>query len=171
MKDAEMAKASAGSPAVPLDNGQVEAVVRAANIFLRVAAQSVAEVEDEVTTPQLRVLVLIANRGPQNPGAVAVELGVHPSNATRTCDRLVHSGLIERGEDSQDRRLSRLVLSPKGAQLVEHVMAHRRAAIAAVMEHLSPEMRTSLVAAMDAFAKASGESETEDGRFTLTLHR
>ncbi|MET3809636.1 MarR family transcriptional regulator [Arthrobacter sp. UYEF3] len=166
-----MAKQPAGTPAVPLDVAQVDAVVRAANIFLRVAAQSVAEVEDIVTTPQLRVLVLIATRGPQNLGAVAVELGVHPSNATRTCDRLVHAGLIERGEDSQDRRLSRLVLSAEGRQLVEQVMSHRRGAVAAVMEHLTAEMRTSLVAAMDAFAQASGETETEDGRFALTLHR
>lgn len=155
---------------MPLDSAQVDAVVRAANVFLRVAAQSVAEVEDVVTTPQLRVLVLIANRGPQNLGAVAVELGVHPSNATRTCDRLVHAGLIERGEDTQDRRLSRLVLSARGRELVEQVISHRREAVAAVMAHLSADMRASLVAAMDAFGQASGETETDDGRFALRLH-
>lgn len=169
--NSEDAEHAAGARKVPLDGSEVDAVVRAANIFLRVAAQSVAEVEDVVTTPQLRVLVLIANRGPQNPGAVAVELGVHPSNATRTCDRLVQAGLIERGEDPQDRRLSKLVLTAKGMQLVEQVMSHRREAIAAVLEHLPAQTRKSLTEAMNAFAKASEETETEDGRFALALHR
>lgn len=168
--DFENAREPAGAPRSAVDSRQVDAVVRAANVFLRVAARSVAEVEDLVTTPQLRVLVLIANRGPQNLGAVAVELGVHPSNATRTCDRLVQAGLIERGEDAQDRRLSRLVLSAKGRRLVDQVMSHRREAVAAVLEHLPAETRSSLSAAMDAFASASGEAETEDGRFTLGLH-
>ncbi|MDQ6740301.1 MAG: hypothetical protein M3021_08025, partial [Actinomycetota bacterium] len=49
----------------PVDAGQVEAVMRAASVLLAVVAQSVAEVEDVVTTPQLRVLVLIATHGPQ----------------------------------------------------------------------------------------------------------
>ncbi|GAP55516.1 transcriptional regulator, MarR family protein, partial [Arthrobacter sp. Hiyo6] len=64
-------------------DAQVDAVLRAANVLLRVVAQSVVEVEDVVTSPQLRVRVLIATRGPQNPGAVATHLGVHPSNSTR----------------------------------------------------------------------------------------
>lgn len=168
--NSEGAEQTAGARTA-LGGSEVDAVVRAANVLLRVAARSVAEVEDVVTTPQLRVLVLIANRGPQNLGAVAVELRVHPSNATRTCDRLVQAGLIERGEDPQDRRLSRLVLTAKGTQLVEQVMSHRREAIAAVLEHLTPQTRESLTEAMDAFAQASGEAETDDGRFALTLHR
>ncbi|WP_354263237.1 MarR family transcriptional regulator [Arthrobacter sp. OAP107] len=48
-----------------------------------------------MNTPQLRVLVLIHTRGPQNPGGVAAELGVHASNATRVCDRLVAAELLE----------------------------------------------------------------------------
>ena len=170
MADSEESEQHPEEQGRAVDVRQVDAIVRAANVFLRVAAQSVAEVEDVVTTPQLRVLVLIANRGPQNLGAVAVELGVHPSNATRTCDRLVHAELIERGEDPQDRRLSRLVLTAKGRQLVDHVMSHRREAIAAVLEHLPAGTRSSLSAAMEAFAQASGEAETEDGRFALDLH-
>ncbi|MGO4276974.1 hypothetical protein AB4Z22_45290, partial [Paenibacillus sp. TAF58] len=56
-----------------------DAALSAANVMMRVAARSVSEVEDQVTTPQLRVLMMIAASGPQNLGAVAAELGVHPS--------------------------------------------------------------------------------------------
>jgi len=139
----------------------------AANVLLRVAARSVAEVEDVVTSPQLRVLVLIHSRGAQNLGGVAAELGVHPSNATRTCDRLVAAGLVARREDPADRRYVRLELTAKGEDLVGTVLEHRRQAIADVIAHVPAGRRPALAAAMEAFAAAAGGQGTADGRFTL----
>lgn len=152
-------------------DAEVDAVLRAANVLLRVAAQSVIEVEDVVTSPQLRVLVLIATRGPQNPGAVATELKVHPSNATRICDRLVTSGLIARRDDPGDRRYRALSLTPEGASLVNTVLEHRRTAVAAVMARMPEELRAVAALGMNAFAAADGGGGTADGRFTLDLHQ
>ncbi|WP_052206919.1 MarR family winged helix-turn-helix transcriptional regulator [Sinomonas humi] len=146
---------------------QVDAVLRAADVLLRVAAKSVMEVEDVVTSPQLRVLVLIALRGPQNLGAVARELGVHASNATRTCERLVLAGLVSRREDPADRRFLQLDLTPEGRNLVETVIEHRRRAIAEVLQRVPPDARESVATAMAAFADADGGQGTQDGRFTL----
>lgn len=150
---------------------QVDAILRAADVLLRVAAKSVAEVEDVVTTPQLRVLVLIAFQGPQNLGAVARELGVHASNATRTCERLVVAGLLSRREDPLDRRFLQLDLTPEGRDLVTSVFEHRRRAIAEVIERIPAASRESMASAMAAFAEAAGGHGTEDGRFTLGLGR
>jgi len=47
---------------------------------------------------------MIASRGPLNLRSVADGLGVHPSNTTRTCDRLVATGLLTRRDDPADRR-------------------------------------------------------------------
>lgn len=152
-------------------DAHVDAVLRAANVLLRVVAQSVIEVEDVVTTPQLRVLVLIATRGPQNPGAIATELGVHPSNATRICDRLVNAGLIARRDDPGDRRYRALSLTPEGASLVNTVLEHRRTAVAAVMGRLPKELRDIAAQGMNAFAEADGGDGSEDGRFTIDLQR
>jgi len=146
---------------------EVEAVMRAADTLLRVVARSVAEVEDVVNTPQLRVLVLIHTRGPQNLGAVAAELGVHASNATRICDRLVAGNLLERREDPADRRYVRLELTAKGEDLVNSVLEHRRQAIAEVISRMPSGRRPALAAALEAFAAAAGVQGTTDGRFTL----
>jgi len=70
-------------------NDDVEAVMAAARVLVAVSAQSVTAVEDIVTLPQLRVLVMVASRTAPNLNAVANGMGVHPSNATRTVDRLV----------------------------------------------------------------------------------
>jgi DNA-binding MarR family transcriptional regulator len=146
---------------------EVKAVMAAADVLLRVVAGSVAEVEDVVNTPQLRVLVLIHARGPQNLGGVAGELGVHASNATRICDRLVAAGLLERHEDPADRRFIRLELSGKGNDLVNAVLEHRRQAIAEVISRMPAGRRPALAAALEAFAAAAGGQGTSDGRFTL----
>ena len=114
---------------------QIDAVMRATRVLVSVVARSLAEVEDVVTLPQFRVLVMIASDGPQNLGSVAAALGVHPSNATRLCERLVVAGLVDRGDDPQDRRFLRLVLTDEGHRLVERVMQHRRTAIEGVMAH------------------------------------
>ena len=57
------------------DDEPVEAALRAADVLMRVAARSVMEVDHIVTSPQLRILVRIATRGPQSPGDIATELG------------------------------------------------------------------------------------------------
>jgi DNA-binding MarR family transcriptional regulator len=163
----DMSTPSAPVESAGTSNREVDAVMSAANVLLRVAARSVAEVEDIVTTPQLRILVLIHSRGPQNLSGVAAELGVHASNATRTCDRLVAAGLLERRDDPADRRYVRLELTGKGRDLVSTVLGHRRQAIAEVISRMPAGRRPALAAAMEAFAAAAGGGGTADGRFTL----
>lgn len=147
----------------------VDAALQAADVMMRVAARSVSEVEDIVTSPQLRVLVMIATRGPQTLGGVAAELGVHASNATRTCEKLVRLGLVERTEDPDDRRFVRVGLTAEGSSLVQRVIGHRRSALADVLAVMEPAERAAAVASFRAFASAAGDLPSADGRFTLLL--
>lgn len=138
-----------------------EAVMSAARVLVAVSAQSVAAVEDVVTLPQLRVLVMVASRTAPNLGAVANGLDVHPSNATRTVERLVSAGLLDRRDDPTDRRNLVLELTAKGRELVDQVMGQRRVAIAAILERMPPGRRRSLVPVMRAFAEAGGETSDD----------
>ena len=137
---------------------QVDAIMLAAQALAGVTAQSVAEVEELVTLPQLRVLVLIASRGALNLNALAQAMGIHPSNATRACDRLVAAGLLRRRESSVDRRNLVLGLTDDGQQLVDAMVQRRRRAIAGVLEQVSPTRRRGLAAAMRTFGLAAGEA-------------
>lgn len=150
MSEGETAKADDG-----LDG--VEAVMAATRVLVAVSAQSVAAVDDVVTLPQLRVLVMVASRGGLNLGAVAAGLGVHPSNATRAVERLVVAGLLHRRDDPNDRRNLVLELSADGRALVERVMDDRRAAIAEILQEMPPARRRALVPVLRAFAAAAGE--------------
>lgn len=150
------------------NSDEVDAILTSANALMGVAARSVIEVEDTVTTPQLRVLVFLASEGTQNLGAIAEELRVHPSNATRTCDKLLKAGLITRTEDPVDRRFVQLDLAPQGHQLVNGVLASRRAALAAIVDNIPSGSRRAVADSFALFAEAAGATHP-DGRFVLQL--
>ena len=135
---------------------QIEAVVLATRVLVAVTAQSLASLDD-VTLPQFRVLVMIGSRGLQNLTAVAQGLGVHASNATRLCDKLVQAGLIHRSEDPADRRNVVLALTAAGYQLVHEVTDQRRAAIAQILANMPPQLRDDLVPVLRGFIRAAGE--------------
>lgn len=148
---------------------QVDAVVRASRVLVGVVARSVAEVEDLVSLPQFRVLVIIASRGSVNLGEVAEGLGVHPSNATRTVDKLVVAGLVRRSDDPADRRYLVLNLTSRGHDVVERVMNHRRTSIAVVMDNMAPSRRRTLASVLRAFAEAAGEQAGDEEAYLLGL--
>ncbi len=127
----------------------------AAQALVGVAAQGVAEVEDRVTLPQLRVLMLVATRGGLNLGALAQAMGVHPSNASRACDRLVDAGLLHRSESTLDRRNLMLEVTERGQSLIDELIEHRRAAIAAILGQMPESRRRTLASAMVSFAQAA----------------
>ncbi|WP_082983047.1 MarR family winged helix-turn-helix transcriptional regulator [Mycobacterium sp. 1423905.2] len=127
-----------------------------------IAAASIAEVDDTVTVPQLRVLVMVDTRGPLNLAGVAAGLNVNPSNASRICDRLIKAGLLNRQESADDRRNITLTLSPAGRQLVDKVIEHRRTAIVRVLGDMEPDDREALRTAFDRFANAAGEPMATD---------
>jgi DNA-binding MarR family transcriptional regulator len=137
--------------------GQVDAIMVALQALVGMAAQSVSEVEDRVTLPQLRVLVLIASRGTLNLNALAQAMGINPSNASRSCDRLVAAGLLRRTASPLDRRNLVLELTDDGRALIEKLTERRRQAIAEVLDQVPSSRRRALVNAMRTFGKAAGE--------------
>lgn len=139
-------------------DAEVYAVMVAAQALVGIAAQGVSEVGDRVTLPQLRVLMLVATRGGLNLGALAQSMGVHPSNASRACDRLVDAGLLARTESALDRRNLTLELTADGQALVDELITRRRRAIAAILEDVPQSRRRTLANAMLAFAEAAGET-------------
>lgn len=138
-------------------DAEVEAVMAAARVIVALTARSLAGAP--VTLAQLRVLAFLAERGTATPGAVAGLLRVHPSNATRTCDRLVEAGLVDRKDSPADRRRLSLGLTAAGRALVDGVTAERRAAIARVLAALPAGRRREVAAAMADFAAAGGHPD------------
>jgi DNA-binding MarR family transcriptional regulator len=109
-----------------------------------------------VPPAQLRVLTIVAAADHTNMSRLAEALEVVPSSASRLCDRLEAAGLLRRVPDPRDRREVRLLLTPAAQRLLEELRERRRAALAEVLERMSPARRQELVHALAAFDAAAG---------------
>ncbi|HVT64247.1 MAG TPA: MarR family transcriptional regulator [Mycobacteriales bacterium] len=145
----------------PADSSPVpatELVISASRALVAIAARSLAQVEDQVTLPQYRALVVLAGRGALRPVDLADALDVSPSTATRMCDRLVRKELVERVHSDTDRREVELRLSAEGRALVSEVTNRRRREVRRVLSRMPAEQQARLIEALQAFNAAAGEA-------------
>lgn len=133
------------------------AVLTASRALVAVSARSLAAVEEKVTLPQFRLLVVLSVHGAASLTAVAEVLGVNPSTAMRMTDRLIASGFAERKLNPGNRRETRLRLTDAGRRLVDEATARRRQEITAIVERMDPRKGAALVEALTAFAEAAHE--------------
>ncbi|MFE1776654.1 MarR family winged helix-turn-helix transcriptional regulator [Streptomyces sp. NPDC059008] len=152
-----MIERAEGSP----DMGDVDAVTRAvltaSRVLVGVSARSLAAVEDKVTLPQFRLLVVLSVHGATNLSTVAELLGVNPSTAMRMIDRLTGAGLTDRQANPDNRRETLIQLTEDGRRIVDEVTTRRREEIAAIVGRMDPAQGEALVDALTAFTEAAGE--------------
>ena len=134
----------------------------ASRALLAVSARSLAAVDDDVTLPQYRALVVLGQHGPQRTVDLAAALAVTPPTATRMCDRLVAKSLVVRDRSDEDRRTVTVSLSQAGQGLVGEVTARRRAELRVLLGGMPPERRRSVVDGLRWFAEATGEVPEQD---------
>lgn len=135
----------------------IEPLIAASQVMTGVIVHSLSEVDATLSVPQLRVLVLVSQDDSVNVNAVAEELGVNASNASRTCDRLVELKLLRRREDPADRRRVLLSLTSAGERLIAAVMDRRRREFARIVAKMPPADQRRLMRALRSFTAAAGD--------------
>lgn len=134
-----------------------DAVLTASRLLVAISARSVAAVDESLTLPQFRLLVVLAGSGPLKHATMAERLGVSPSTVTRMIDRLVSAELVDRHANPSSRREQVLSLTTIGAGVVEKITQRRRTEIARIVAAMPSSARHGLVEALTAFAEAGGE--------------
>ena len=125
---------------------------------MAIAARSLADVQDDVTLPQYRAIVVLCARGPISMGELAEALDCSASTATRLCDRLVPKDLVARSPREENRREVEVRAAPAGTALLKAVTRRRRAEIQRIAKAIPVEQQPALVASLRAFADAAGEA-------------
>ncbi|RFD24768.1 MarR family transcriptional regulator [Mycobacterium uberis] len=136
-----------------------DALLTASRLLIAVSAHSIGQVDEAITIPQFRTLVILSSRGPVNLATLASLLGVQPSATGRMVDRLVAAGLIDRLPHPTSRRELLAALTKRGREVVRRVTAQRRSEIARIVEKMPSSERRGLVRALTAFSAAGGEPE------------
>lgn len=140
----------------------VDEFITAGRALVALAVRSINAAPVEVTLVQHRVLVLLASRGEQSVNALADELGVNASNASRVCDRLQRLELVSRRRSSTDARSVKISITTEGGVVLAAVRSHRRTEVRAILETMSAADARGAVSALRAFNGAAHEVADED---------
>lgn len=150
--------AAMAADAEPATQDVVAAVLAASRLIVGLSARALADVDDSLTLPQLRTLVVLADRPPMKQADLAAELGVNPSTVLRMADRLAAAGLMERQPNPDSRREQLLALTGGGEELVRRVMERRYEEVEALVSRLTPTDRFGLVRGLRALTEAVQEA-------------
>lgn len=77
----------------------------------------------DLPVPHNPVLAALDRHGPMSIGDLARALGQRQPGVTRTINKMKADGLVGATPDTNDRRVSTIALTKKGAQLVAHLKA------------------------------------------------
>ena len=131
--------------------------------FLRLTAteQGNPLMSIDLTMQQLRTLMILSFRGSASGQELADGLGVHLSTVTGLINRLLARGLVERGEDPNDRRVRRVRLSAEGTQLMQQMRDAGRLHKRRLLQQLDNTALAQIADAMDALNTAASDQHQQ----------
>ena len=91
-------------------------------------------------------------------GDLARMLNCDNSNITGLVDRVARQGLVIRGSHQGDRRITRVALTPRGAELVQRFRAELRDRLGERLSHWPPGRRRRLTELTAAAASDLGDT-------------
>ncbi len=143
---------------LPPDQDEVVgALLALSRVFVAETARSLSGLDEDVTLPQFRTLVVLVSRGPQRVSDLARELAVTSSTAVRMCNRLVRKGLVTRRERPDDRRVAWITLTAAGQALVGEATRRRREGLAELVAELSMVRPLAFASVVNAIVEEAGE--------------
>ncbi|HEU4677609.1 MAG TPA: MarR family transcriptional regulator [Candidatus Paceibacterota bacterium] len=98
---------------------------------------------DELTFSQLEVLSFVES-GPRTMERIAAHLRVKPPSVTAIVDRLEDAGLVARGKDETDRRITKVTATAKAARRLSERRERKEAAFRELLAKLSTRDRKEL---------------------------
>ena len=126
-----------------------------ARLMREVRSLSPAQWSDvELTMPQARTLVFLSH-GPKRMSELSAHLGCGMPSATSMIDRLVKKGLVERAEDSSDRRVVACSLTPAGGEVVERFLRMGRMKYEALADILTEEELEAAIPVLEMLSAAA----------------
>lgn len=134
-----------------------DAFMTVSRALVGIAVRSISAAPVEVTLTQHRLLVLLATGRGQTVKALAEQLEVNASNASRLCDRLQKLGLLSRDRSASDGREVVVSLSANGRELLTAVRNRRRHDVQLVLSQMSDSDLGAMMEALTAFSDAAHE--------------
>ncbi len=107
-----------------------------------------------LSMPQLSVLMRLYYGGGCGVHDIGSGLAVSSAAASQMVDRLVQAGLVDRGENPQDRRARRVALSARGRQLIDRGIRERYRWVDDLVGELPADRRASVLRILPSLIEA-----------------
>lgn len=119
MQDDQRRKALSTTGSANLDRTDISLIalrriLRATELYGRTLASQVG-----LTAVQLRVLQIVAENGRATPTAISSRMGVTQATVSALIKKLESKGLLERHRSERDRRQTNMVITDRGAEIVQ----------------------------------------------------
>jgi DNA-binding MarR family transcriptional regulator len=115
----------------------------------RLARKLRQEAETGLTPSQLSALAAIERHGPVTLGALADHEQVAPPSVTRVVAKLETDGLVTRQPDPSDRRVTRVLVTTKGRNLLVASRRRKTAWLTTRLDAMEADQRARLAEALD----------------------
>ncbi len=114
-----------------------------------------------LSTSQANALMRLYHSGACGVSDIGDHVGLSNPAASQMVDRLVQMGLVERTENSSDRRVRQLALTEKGCSLAEKgVLAHSRW-MEGLTEVLTEDQQAEICSVLSQLIEAAQKTHTE----------
>jgi len=97
------------------------------------------------TAVRVRLLGMVHCEGPQKMSGLATALGITARRVTALADALEEEGLVARGSDPRDRRVTWITLTETGVAMVDRLYEAHLEAVAALFDELAPDRKAALL--------------------------
>ena len=114
-----------------------------------------------LSMPQFSMMMQLYHRGACGMSEVSERFEITPAAASQLVDKLVHSGLIQRVEDPNDRRAKLLSLTDKGKEFIQQGIEERYRWVEELAGKLSAEERAQISDALNVMTRAAQDMESE----------
>ncbi|AKP64215.1 transcriptional regulator [Levilactobacillus koreensis JCM 16448] len=113
-----------------MDNQIFEALFEIVTFFSRTEEDRklLKEAHVKLDTPTLPIIMRVDHQPGISIGELADQIGRNHSSISRQVDKLIETGWLEETE-RRDKRVRRVILSPRGQQTVQQIKLAREAAI------------------------------------------
>jgi DNA-binding MarR family transcriptional regulator len=115
----------------------------------------------DLTMPQLKTLIRVTRTDGATSGQVATTLGVSLSTITGIVDRLAEQGFVTRQEDPRDRRITRVLPTTRGRDLVEGLLQYREAFTRTLLSRLDADQLETVERAFEYLVQAVDSLQAE----------
>ena len=122
---------------------EIEKYLRKVDYIIRIKGREILN-DFNITSPQFTALQILINNGNMTIGELSQKMSLACSTITDLVGRMEKTDLVIRKKDTEDKRVVRVEVLPKGFEILEKVLDKRRKFLELKLSNFDKEQKEAL---------------------------